>query len=256
MEKLRQLSAEYALKKYKDCSDEELDKMIMDRFMLSASLLYSDDEKHQIQYYEIMGEIDACSEILSERKKAKDREVAKIESWLKDKNQRKIYAFKKLEYSVSPNGQLVASILEENLNGLRADEIRAWYDELLALNDDEYQVLLDALVDEGVLEYLDEKYFLFRICDKSLNGIGGYTQLRILANGGDEIKNSVFYMPFVISLLEKRDLPYKIDDLLTSINKYDPSCSSRKIKLLIDVLKERKIVSSNSDGIFIRFLGE
>lgn len=90
-------------------------------------------------------------------------------------------ALSNLLTAVSPNGQLVASILEET-DGLTADEIRSWYDELECLDDKDYQRLLDNLVKEEVLVKENDRYYLNQLCMPDLLPVLGVGKKWRLSN--------------------------------------------------------------------------
>lgn len=99
-------------------------------------------------------------------------------------------AYLNLKAAFTPNGQLVAAILEEE-GILTESEIHNWCDELQVIDDSEFHALLQDLVADGVIGKIDadylvpeEKYQLLRLCLKSL----GFDYLQ--AHGGRETYTS------------------------------------------------------------------
>lgn len=74
-----------------------------------------------------------------------------------------------LKEAYTPNGQLIAAILEDE-DGKTLEEIMNWSDETLVFEQGELLVLLNNLIDDGVIELQnDGKYYLLRTCDSSLS---------------------------------------------------------------------------------------
>jgi len=89
-------------------------------------------------------------------------------SWLPAQNDFRQKAVLNIPNAVSPNGQLVAAILEEE-DGLTAEEIHCWCDELNAFDIADFQQLLDGLESEKVLSKdKNEKYHLEQLCTPDL----------------------------------------------------------------------------------------
>ena len=59
--------------------------------------------------------------------------------------------FLRLKNAASPNGQLVAAILEDE-DGKTAEELAGWCDELAEIPDEKFSELLEGLITEGFLE--------------------------------------------------------------------------------------------------------
>lgn len=89
------------------------------------------------------------------------------EEWKQNFPERKQKAILNLKTAVTPNGQLVAAILEDE-GGLTTEEICGWCEELSVMEQSEVQAILDELVSEGVLRTTDGKYYLYRICTETL----------------------------------------------------------------------------------------
>ncbi len=112
----------------------------------------------------------AAQAVLTVKENRKLKEE-KIKTIFEDKIKK---AYLNLKAAFTPNGQLVAAILEEE-NSLTESEIHNWCDELQEIDDNEFHELLQNLVDDGVIGKVEaddvvpeEKYQLLRMCLKSL----------------------------------------------------------------------------------------
>ena len=146
-------------------TDTEL-KVIMSqaaRKLLTQNIGYSEKADNERMYA-------AAQAVLTTKDNRRSRETE-----IKDTYKEKIkQAYVNLKAAFTPNGQLVAAILEEE-DCLTESEIHSWCDELQAIDDDEFHELLQDLVDDGVIgkmatDYLvpEERYQLLRLCFKSL----------------------------------------------------------------------------------------
>lgn len=112
----------------------------------------------------LLGEIEACREIIEARNKRRvhiDKTVSdlkkKMNNWASD-------GILSCPVSVTPNGQLIAAILEDE-DGLSENEIGGWCDELSALPNNQLHEILDGLVEEHVLTVdEDKRYHLHLLC--------------------------------------------------------------------------------------------
>lgn len=165
---LRKTSKDTYLRLHKTKSDEELRAILMHNAMAA---------QHQVgaELCKTVGESDACSEILQQRKAKREREEAEQEAfhdalsaWYRSYNERFEEAIINLPVATNYQGQLVAAILEEE-DGLTAAEIAKWSAELSEMKEADYKRLLSSLVSEGVIA-LDKnnKYWLLSVCDKTL----------------------------------------------------------------------------------------
>ena len=73
----------------------------------------------------------------------------------------------KLRAAHTPNGQLVAAILEDEV-ALTKESIAVWCSELAELSPEEMDQLLDDLVEDGVISLDGDVYSLERICNETL----------------------------------------------------------------------------------------
>lgn len=122
----------------------------------------------------LLGEIDACVEILNERKKVEQRKNEILETVRKAKKQwkneladRRKEAILHLPVASSYLGQLIAAILESE-DGKTAEEIAQWGEDLSTINESKFRSTLLSLVKEGILVFKDYKYFLINLCTETL----------------------------------------------------------------------------------------
>ena len=164
---LRAVQKDLCLKTHKNKTDEELRAILMHNAMAA---------QHQdgAELCKTVGESDACSEILQQRNKKREREEAEQEAfldalfaWRRSHNERFEKAIINLPVATSYQGQLVAAILEEE-DGLTAAEIAKWSTELSEMKEAEYKRLLSSLVSEGVIALDSGRYWLLSVCDKTL----------------------------------------------------------------------------------------
>lgn len=148
-------------------TDDELFAIVSNNL---AAISYSDYYTAQ----RLFGEIDACQQILDNRTKkaeaAMEEDYAILEAisnWELSLHERRQNAIFNLPAARSYLGQLVASVLAEE-DGLTAEEICKWAEELAALPEATYQQLLKDLASEGILAEKEGKYYLLTTCDETL----------------------------------------------------------------------------------------
>ena len=141
-------------------SDSELTQLSMDNARKINAIPRNASSAQLTEAEWLLKEMEFCKEIVESRKNAKEK-------WKAALPDRVEAAILNLETAVSPNGQLVAAILEDE-DGKTAAEINAWCEELAAMEEQDIVALLDALVKEGVLEQREGKYYLLRVCTETL----------------------------------------------------------------------------------------
>lgn len=138
-----------------------------------------------------------------------------------DIDRRKHAAIINLKTAITPNGQLIAAILEEE-GKLSFEALHNWCDEMRSLSDDELSDLLNSLVAEEVLSRQDELFYsLKNICDASLfkmyipDGPTNYKYRNymnvISANGGYIHKQDLQRKGVEYELLKPDDRKYQWD---------------------------------------------
>jgi len=213
-------------------TDEELSAII--RSNLSA-ISYC----NQAEAMRLFGEIDACNQILDKRMKAEEavfEEDEKIEraafNWKHFQEEKRANSIYKLPVATSYPGQLVASVLEEE-EGLSADEIRSWAEELAQLSEQEYGKLLADLVSEGILSEENKKYYLLTPCTADLYPVNPLEWAKKIAKNSDVTIKSVSFNELTDKQLRFLALLISRNQPATEYDWYEftsPSLSSQYFK--------------------------
>ena len=171
----------------KDKSNEELRRHIslMANQILATPINSSQATITQAQI--LLEEMTVCSDILAERKQEGERLAAAHKKWDDTILARRYAAVRNLKEAVTPNGQLVAAILEEE-GSLSETDLSIWCEELESLDTNVMHNLLISLVDEGVISYENGQYTLKQICTESLlpEDIAGWLDKRFLCSHAEE----------------------------------------------------------------------
>lgn len=162
------LDKEFFLRRHKDKTVAEL-RAIMNHN--SAAIYSADADEAQTS----LAESDACLELIRQKEEAafymQQQEMIQKESlpvWENANDARRKKAILNLPAATSYCGQLVAAVLEEE-DGLTAEEIRQWSDDLASMEDTEYKKLLADLCTEEILYCTTAgKYFLLSLCTSNL----------------------------------------------------------------------------------------
>ncbi len=164
-EQLRSLAKTTGRIQHEHDSDEQLQRFILDNMGVVSSMPAS----RVAEGYKLLGEIDACNEILKERKEKRERAEKAKKDYMASLERRRDDALLTLKAAATPNGQLVAAILEDE-DGKTAEELAGWCDELASLDEAEFRALLDDLVGDGILERKaeEQKYYLRVLCTEKV----------------------------------------------------------------------------------------
>lgn len=165
MEELRASAKRLALLQHKDDTDEQLRETVL-RNVRAIGLLPSTNQG-AMEGYKLLGEVDGCNEILAQRQAKRQKTQDAKDKWKRELADRRKKAVLNLPNAVSSNGQLVAAILEDE-DGKTAEELHGWCDELAALSDEDFNALLNGLVDEGILRRKGKSYRLLTPCTEEL----------------------------------------------------------------------------------------
>ena len=165
---IRESTKRTCLMTHKNKTDEELMEIVNH----NSVAIYSQDD---LETYKTVGETEACVELLKQRREQREYKNAEEESlwgslqhWEEANDARRKKAITRLPHATSYHGQLVAAVLEEE-EGLTAEEIRKWSDELTTMNDKEYHRLLEGLCREDIVYYdEDDKYYILSLCTPDL----------------------------------------------------------------------------------------
>lgn len=149
---------------HKDKSDSELQQIIVKNARIVAGL--GPDARSVAQGYQLLGESDACNELLSQRQENRERVKNYKNEWRETLQKRRDDALLSLRAAATPNGQLVQAILEDE-ERMSQEELAGWCDELGSLDDETLSQLLNDLLDDDVLEWpdADGRYRLRAVCE-------------------------------------------------------------------------------------------
>lgn len=168
LEGIKSSSRGLALISLRDKSDEEIHSIFKHNAIIA-------ERQNIYEAARALGEMEACNIILERRQQKEEKayqimeaiDNAKENEWAEQLSSRRMKAALNLPNATSYLGQLVVSVLTEE-EGLDAESIRNWADELNALEDKAYKKLLSGLVDEGVLDVDHGKYCILNIVTEDL----------------------------------------------------------------------------------------
>lgn len=193
-------------------SDIELEQYIL-QIVQKVQSISASSPGALVQAEELLAEATICQEIIEGRKAKRDRIQRAHEEWEENLPKRRLAAILNLKEAVTPNGQLVAAILEDE-GSLSEQEISAWCDELAAMEQSALHALLEALVQAGVLAFQNNKYSLRQICTESLfpeNPI----EWALRRLGGKELSDEE---KAILKMLEIRKSALSPEDFLDIVN--------------------------------------
>lgn len=151
----------------KKISDDELRNIISNNAAKVLAMPTNATASQVSEMYQLRGEQEAAAQILAERKEKRDKISASIRKWKEHEEEIPYKNFVKLKTASSANGQLVSAILEDE-GDMSATELSGWCEEMAALDDSVFKLLLDELVMERVLVIKDGKYRLMHVCTPTL----------------------------------------------------------------------------------------
>lgn len=274
MATLREDSKRLYLLAHEGKTDEELNAIIRNN-LLAVSY------QNQYAAMRMFGEIDACNQILDIRTKKAEAildEECRIEEaiweWENSQEEMRSNAIVNLAVAASYHGQLVASILEEE-DGLRAEEIRGWDEELTQMPDDTYSKLLKDLTSEGILATRNKKYYLLTPCTADLFPVNPIEWAKRVAEfvglevNGERINKLTDSQLRFLSLLVLRNQPATEYDWLEfaiqlsqqSINRSKeqrfPQRAAELVRLQkMGILSAKPVFGTKCNLYYFRMLGE
>lgn len=148
-------------------SDDDLRSIVLNNARKIMAMPMNPTPAQYSESQKLLGEQNAANEILKGRKEKRDKMKASISEWEKRKEEVPYDNFLKLKAASSANGQLVAAILEDEVE-MSAADLAGWCEELASLDDLAFKELLDELVKERVLTIKDDKYRLMHVCTQTL----------------------------------------------------------------------------------------
>lgn len=153
--------------KHEQDSDEELRRFAEQTTLKIQAMSVEEINHNSVFVEELLAEATVCYEILKTRGEMREQAKKAHTAWNASLRDRRFAAVRTLRKAVTPNGQLVAAILEDE-GDLSEREIASWCDELAALDQSDLDALLSALVEEGVLTFRNRKYAVRQVCTESL----------------------------------------------------------------------------------------
>jgi len=163
---IRSSSRDLALIQHAEKSDDELQQIVVNNSRIIRGLPQT--QSGNLEAEKLLGEAEGCNEILSRRRNARLEAENKQKEWKANAEKRKIDALLNLRAALTPNGQLVQAILEDE-ESLSQEELSGWCDELGMLEDGELAKLLEDLTADGVLYVSDDKRYSLRVlCENDL----------------------------------------------------------------------------------------
>lgn len=148
-------------------SDEELQRFVYQTTLKIQTMSVEGIARNRVSVEELLAETAVCNEILKMRKGMHEQTEKAHADWNAALQERRYAAVINLQEAVTPNGQLIAAILEEE-GALSEKEIAAWCEELSAIESSTLHEILSNLVNEEVLEVQNEKYDVRRLCTEDL----------------------------------------------------------------------------------------
>ena len=122
---VRESAKSLGLIQHGDKSDTELQQIILNNSKLAIGL--GTDPQSIAQSYRLLGEIDACNELLAQRKAEREEIKRGKKKWVEELQKRKDDALLALRAAATPNRQLVQAILEDK-DRLSRSELAGWCD--------------------------------------------------------------------------------------------------------------------------------
>ena len=255
---LRESSRELALMDLQDKSINELREVMLKDLSLVSGL--PSTQSGALEGYKLLGEADACRDLI-----AHHEEIRKLKTEWKDAaKQRAARAITNMPNAITYEGQLVASILEEE-NGLAADEIACYTDELAAMDEEAFIKLLAGLAAEGIIEKRsaaegeESKYFLRMPLLQSGTWTAEYLRRYFDALPKNRKPYQAGKIVAVFALLERSKEPLSANELMQRINSGEPSDIRADFRLPVtsdfdlnlDELEERGFIKAafRSSGV-------
>ena len=203
---------------HQDKSDAELRQIVLNNSKKVTALPVSPTPKMLADAKQWLAEVKACNAILSARNERRIARNATIKEWEAGQEAAKMKAILNLPTGITPNGQLVAAILEDEGIAMTAQEIAGWCDELGELEESDLQSLLDGLQRERIIGRDGDKYFLRQAVTESLYPeITYYTvaELRELINDAYAAESYL-----ILQIIEGEGHPMGLEEIRNELSGY------------------------------------
>lgn len=209
-------------------TDEELRNIVM--YNAQKIVAMPQTQSGLLEATKLLGEQKACNELLKDRENNREEIVKAKKQYNESKDGKLLEYVLNLPTAVTPNGQLVAAILEDE-DGLTKEDLHNWCEEFEQLSDEEFDSLINGLVAERIISKKDNVYKLQAICGKNLTADNPYTWMI-------ERINSLSYSNEKKSAMRGfAEILYYEQGLVSNGELTDPSCMKGKLKNIADNYK-------------------
>lgn len=209
---------EHYRNEHKDKSDAELRQIVLNSSKKVTALPTSPTPKMLADAKQWLAEAKACNAILSARNDARIARTAAIKEWKDGQDAAKMKAILNLPTGITPNGQLVAAILEDEGAAMTAQEIAGWCDELGELEEADLQSLLDGLQRERIIGRDGDKYFLRQAVTESLYPDTTYHSVAELKELTDDMYGAEAYL--ILQIIEGEGHPMALEEIRSELSSY------------------------------------
>ncbi len=228
IDSVKQAAKDLALLQHQKDSDETLRQIMhrgLDQILANNGLTDAD----LIHKARLSGEVEGCAEIIKGRQKTDAEQAKKSLEWKNRQAERKAKAILNLPFGASPNGQLVAAILEDAPDGLTEKQLASWCDEFTAIPEEEFRALLDGLVGESILEKQeDARYRLLSVLDEDMLPSAALIRKKL-----EDAENSIKALFALVTLQPQPISIHEINQLLGEQDD-DPKDFGRELVTLAD----------------------
>ena len=202
---------------HKDKSDAELRQITLNSTRKVTALPTNPTPKMLADAKQWLAEAKACNAILAARNETRVARLGAIQEWKNGQDAAKMKAILNLPTGITPNGQLVAAILEDEGVAMTAQEIAGWCDELSELEEADLQNLLDGLQRERIIGRSGSKYFLRQAVTESLYPDTTYRSVAELKQLTDSYATEAY---LILQMIEGEDHPMTLDEMSNELSGY------------------------------------
>ena len=205
-------------KEHQDKTDEELRQIVLNNSKKVTALPTSATPTMVAEAKKWLAESKACNAIMKARNEARASRREAIKKWKDGQDNAKMKAILNLPTGITPNGQLVAAILEDEETSMTAQEIAGWCDELGELEEADLQSLLDGLQRERIIGCKDNKYFLRQAVTETLYPETTYLTVAQLGELIGETYATEAYL--ALQMIEGEGHPLTLEDMKNELSGY------------------------------------
>ena len=203
---------------HKDKSDDELRQIVLNNSKKVTAMPISPTPQMMAEAKKWLAESKACNAIAAERREARAARREAIQKWKDGQDDAKLKAILNLPTGITPNGQLVAAILEDEETAMTAQEIAGWCDELGELEEADLQSLLDGLQRERIIGRDGDKYFLRQAVTETLYPDTTYLTVAELKGLINESYANEAYL--ILQMIEGEGHPMTLEDMSNELSGY------------------------------------